>query len=86
MQYFFQLIEEYLIKNNKDYVLREQKETHNLTENSRQKLIAAICDFMFLFFNTTSIQKAQKIMVAMATIQLFPQLESQNKANGGVVC
>lgn len=74
------MIEEYLLETNKDYILREQKETENLIDDSRQKLIAALCDFMRKFFrdhsnHSVKIKKHHKVMTATAALEIFPQLE-----------
>lgn len=69
---------------NKDWILREQRETGNLKEDSRQKLIVGLCGFMKWFFEVESFTKPQKIMTATAAIQLFPQLQGQSESSGGI--
>lgn len=78
-------MKEYLIENNFDWIVKEQNKNGNLSELARMKLVAALCDFMFIFFGTQSPQKPQKLTTIATALQIFPQMQSQNTSNGGVV-
>lgn len=83
--FFSQILKEYLIQNDFDWILKEQSKNDNLSEQARMKLVVALCDFMFTFFGTRSLQKTQKLTTITTALQIFPQMQSQNTSNGGVV-
>lgn len=85
MLIFLQIVKEYLIQNNFDFILKEQTKSNNLSEFARIKLVTALCDFMFTFFGTRTLQKPQKLATISAALEIFPQMQSQNTSNGGVV-
>lgn len=74
IELFFQLLEEYLIQNNLDWIIREYNVKRDLSELARQQLVNALVDFIRMFFQITSIQKTHKVMTLSAVIQLFPEL------------
>lgn len=80
------MISEYLIKSNKDWILIEYREKNSLSEYGRQQLVLSLCAFMRQFFASDHISKEQKIMTITASLQIFPNLRSQNEKDGGVVC
>lgn len=84
--FYPQLISEYLIKSNKDWILTEYKQEKNLSEYTRQQLVIGLCAFMHQFFGSQSLNKSQKVMTSTAVLQLFPSMQSQEESDGGIVC
>lgn len=74
------------MRENRGWILREQSDTKNLTEDSRYKLVQSLLELNKVLFKTETITKAQKVMTATAALEIFPQFRSQNDENGGVVC
>lgn len=79
------MISEYLIKSNRDWILNEYKQENNLSEYARQQLVIGLCGFMHQFFASSTITKSQKVMSVTAALQLFPNMQSQEESDGGIV-
>lgn len=69
-----QILEEYLIQERYDWIITEYTTSGGLTEFGRKKLINSMVDFMYIFFEVSSIQKTHKMMTLSAVLQMFPKL------------
>lgn len=71
------IIREFLIKQNKDWILAEYSRTQNLSEYGRKQLVPELCAFMRTFFGGT-IKKTDKILTIHAALNIFPNMRAQN--------
>lgn len=74
-----QILKEYLIENNFDWILKEQYKNENLSELARVKLVAALCDFMVTFFGVRTPQKLQKFTVETADEDVVSVTENNDE-------
>lgn len=72
-----QIIREFLIKQNKDWILGEYDRTQNLSEYGRKQLVPELCAFMRTFF-AGNVKKIEKIMTINAALAIFPNMRAQN--------
>lgn len=70
----FQLFDEYLISESKDWIRAEYQQTKNLSEHARQQLVNTMVEFIYMFFGVKIIQKSHKVMTISAIMQIFPDL------------
>lgn len=77
IRWSFQIIREFLIKQNKDWILTEYEKTQNLSEFARQQLIQELCAFVRTFFGEGNVGKPQKTLTAKAALEIFPSMRSQ---------
>lgn len=80
------MLEDFLIQENKDWILLEYKKTRNITEHARQQLVNSMVDFLYTFFDVKVIEKNHKIMTVSAVMQLFPDLVTSGRENNFMVC
>lgn len=64
------------MKHNGDWLLREQMDTNDLSEQSRQKLVGYLCEFTQTLFGDT--KKHQKLLTATAAVQVFKRCSLVN--------
>lgn len=78
-------MKEYIIQNGGHTVLNEYTKHECFSEKTRRVLINHLTNFITERFGSYP-NKDQKVMVAKATIELFPALKVKDSEIGGIVC
>lgn len=84
---FFQILEKYLIDKNGGHIFVESKALapkEKLSEKTRRQLVNHLVDFMRHVYGI-KITAEHEIATAKAAIILFPCMEFENSAIGGIV-
>lgn len=63
-----------MIQERSDWIISEYQVSGELSEFGRQQLVNSMVDFMYMFFEVTSIQKTHKLMTLSTVLQIFPKL------------
>lgn len=71
---YFQLIEDFLVDEQYDWILLEYKNKNDLSESARKQLVKALVEFSVAFFEVSTLQKTHKVMAITAALQLLPNL------------